>query len=548
MDRSSGPPDEAARLFARLAESSDPFARIASVSADAIICVDENQNIVFFNTGAERIFGWSAAEVIGRPLSLLLPGRFHSAHARHLDEFGVSPAVARRMGERLPIAGRRANGEEFPAEASITKLEVDGRILFTAILRDTTERERAQQAQRFLSRVGAELVSTIDMQQTLASVVELAVPILGDWSVIYLLEEDALEPRRVALAHADPTLADVADRLRAMGGPMPPRHPGREAMNTLTPLLIRDVDDETAERIVPDPARRELARALGFASAMFIPLGLRERSSGVICLYSRSRPFDEEQFALAEELGRRASLAIENARLYDDARRAILAREDMMRIVSHDIGNPLSAIFVATKVARRGLESGVPAEQVRRQLDGVRTAGEQIGRLIEDLLDVERIQGGKLRVDLEPVPVAHLLDEGMSAMASLADEKQITLELASTPVDAQVLADADRVRQVFSNLIGNALRFTSPGGRVRVDTRLVDEKVEFSVEDTGQGIDPRDLPHVFERFYQGQRPLGRGAGLGLTIARGIVEAHGGTLGATSELGAGSRFFFTLPLA
>ena len=547
MDRAAGSPVDAARLFARLSESSDPFARIASVSADAIVTVDEAQNIVFFNAGAERIFGYSAPDVIGQPLHLLLPPRFQAPHAGHIAEFGRSGAVARKMGERLPISGRRANGEEFPAEASITKLEVDGRLLFTAVLRDVTDQERVQQAQRFLARVGTELVGSIDMQETLATVVELAVPVLGDWSVVYLIEEDDGEPRLLELAQADPALAPAAEHLRELAPLMAPLHPAREAMAAARPVLVRSLDEEMLERIAPEPARRDLVQGLGMTSAMFIPLMGRERASGAICLYSRTRPFDEDRLALAEELGRRASLAVENARLYKESQRAIQAREELMRIVSHDIGNPLSAIFVAAKVARRALETGASMDLVRKQLEGVRTAGEQIERLIEDLLDVERIQGGRLRIDAAPIHASRLAADGIETIAALAGEKQVALELGGAP-DVHVLADADRVRQVFSNLLANALRHTSPGGRMSVEARVLGTFVEFVVEDSGQGIDPRDLPHVFERFYQGQRPLGRGAGLGLTIARGIVEAHGGSMRAESELARGSRFYFTLPRA
>lgn len=541
----AGPP-QAPEVFARLADSSDPFARIAAASADAIISVDERQRIVFFNHGAEQIFGYATEEVIGKPLDLLLPGRFHAAHADHIREFGHSGQVARRMGERLPISGRRANGEEFPAEASITKLDVDGRRVYTAVLRDVTDRERAQQTQLFLARVGAALVSSLDMQDTLATVVGLAVPLLGDWSVIYVLEDG--EPRRLALAHADASQTETADWLRARDRHMPATHPARETLRTLAPILLTQVGEDTLERIAPDEEHRAAVRTLGISSAIFVPLAVRDRPLGAICLYAASRALDDDALALAEELARRASLAIENARLYDEARRAIHAREEMMRIVSHDIGNPLSAIFVGAKVLKRGIEGDASPGSLRPHLEGIRQSAAQIERLINDLLDVERIQGGRLRLDLDSVSSRRLIDAALEAMAPLADERQIVLELADEPIDVALLADANRVHQVFSNLIGNALRFTSVGGRIRIGTRRIDHMVEFSVEDTGRGIDPDDLPHIFERFWQGKRPLGRGSGLGLAIARGIVETHGGEMRAESELGEGSRFFFTLPVA
>ena len=185
---------------------------------------------------------------------------------------------------------------------------------------------------------------------------------------------------------------------------------------------------------------------------------------------------------------------------------------------------------------------------LRPHLEGVRQSAAQIERLIDDLLDVERIQGGRLRLDLDTVSSQRLIDAALESLAPLAEERQIALEPADEPIEVPVLADADRVNQIFSNLIGNALRFTSAGGRIRVGSRRVDHMIEFRVEDTGQGIDPDDLPHIFERFWQGKRPLGRGSGLGLAIARGIVETHGGQMRAESEPGAGSRFFFTLPVA
>lgn len=529
------------------AEPADVFARIAAASADAIISVDEAQRIVFFNRGAEQIFGYESADVIGEPLELLLPHRFHQVHAEHIRDFGRSPQVARRMGERLPISGQRANGDEFPAEASITKMEVDGRLVFTAVLRDMTERERGEQAQLFLARVGAALVSSIELETTLATIVQLAVPLLADWAVLYLVTDG--KPRRLALAYADPERADLADRLRALKRVMPATHPGHEAMATLTPLLVPSVDDELLGRVAPDESVRDLVRGMGARSAMYVPLGVREEALGAISLYGATRVFDEEALRLAEELGRRASLAIENARLYQEAQRAVTAREEMLRIVSHDLGNPLSAIFVASKVLRRGLESDAPQTVLRAQVAGIQQAAGQIERLIDDLLDAERIQGGRLRLDRIAVRSGDLMEGALSRMGSLAEEKRVELTIAAGADRAtEVLADPDRVQQVFSNLIGNALRFTSAGGRIELDARRVVHEVEFSVEDTGHGIDPEDMPHIFERFYQGPRRLHRNAGLGLPIARGIVEGHGGTIGATSEPGSGSRFRFTLPVA
>lgn len=531
-----------------LGGSSDPFARIAAISADAVICVDETQTIVFFNRGAELIFGYDAEEILGQPLERLLPSAFRAAHHEHVDAFGHSPTMAKRMGERLPISGRRKNGEEFPAEASITKLEVEGRRLYSAVLRDITSRQRLQETQQFLARVGTALVETpLDYRRLLAAVAELAVPALGDWAVLLTWDEERGLDRFAVIA-ADPEQAADADAVRADADPVPADHPARAAVEERTSVLIAEVDDDVLERLAPDPALRERFRALGAASAMFVPLVGRTRVLGVLAHFAaRAGRFGEQELALAEELARRAALAIENASLYAEAQEAIAAREELMRIVSHDVGNPLSAIFVGTKVLTRGLEGGQEADALTPHVQGIRSSAGQIQRIIDDLLDAERIQAGRLRLDLETVTAGRLVEEAVERMRALAVEQDVALVAEGTDVAARVTADPARLDQVFSNLIGNALKFTPTGGRVVVRVRVESPDVVFEVEDNGRGIAPADLPHIFERFWQGKKALGRGAGLGLPIARGLAEAHGGTIGARSEQGVGSVFWLRLPL-
>lgn len=525
------------------------FARVAEVSTDAIISVDSEQRIVYFNRGAEQIFRWSREEMLGRPLSDLLPERFRGAHTRHLIEFGRSDVTARVMGERLPIAGLRRDGSEFPAEASITKLAIGEDIVYTAVLRDVTDRRRAQEIQHFLARVGGSLVASIDLEETLQTVAHLAVPVLGDWATVWML--DGSETRRLALAVANPEQTQLADRLRRMHRTLPDAHPANEALATGSSVLVERTDDELLDRIASDETHRAAITALGFRSAMFVPMRARDRALGVICHYAGpARPaFGEEDLGLAEELARRAALAVDNARLYRAAQEAISAREDVMRIVSHDIGNPLSAVFVATRVLRRFLEAEeVDRAAVASHVDGIRQSAEQVQRLIDDLLDVERIGAGRLRLEIEPVPAGTLVRDAVAFFGPTAAEQGVALIATGSELAARVAIDPDRIAQVLANLVTNALKHTAAGGRITVSTATRGGHVEFAVADTGTGVDPAELPFVFERFWQGRGALGRGAGLGLPIARGIVEAHGGTISAESAPGVGSVFRFVLPLA
>jgi PAS domain S-box-containing protein len=198
------------------------FAGIVGIASDAIVSIDESMRIVLYNQGAETIFGWTAEEALGRPLDLLLPERFRAVHREHIARFSAAPIAARRMGERQEIAGLRKNGEEFPAEASISKLDTETGRLFTVVLRDATERRRIERSQRFLARAGQLLVTSLDVATTLRSVAELAVEFLADCCVIYDAG-DTGGVRRLETLHADPRYAGLMDELR--NAPLDPRYP-----------------------------------------------------------------------------------------------------------------------------------------------------------------------------------------------------------------------------------------------------------------------------------------------------------------------------------
>ena len=353
------------------------FANFLALSSDAVVAVDEEQCIVFFNTGAERIFGYTAAEVGGLPLTTLLPERFRQSHAGHVRGFGAAHGLARTMGERQQISGRRKNGEEFPAEASIQQMEVGGRQIYAAMLRDISPRQRA---------------------------------------------EDAL-------------------------------------------------------------------------------------------------------------------------------RLAVKARDDMIGIVSHDLRNPANAVkMLAMSVIADGV--ALPAsvtERVRIMLQ----AAVQMDSLIQDLLDVTRIEAGRLVVTPRPTPIRELVRDATNALRPLAEAQQIDFDVSITDDVADLRADSGRVTQTISNLVGNSLKFTEAGGRISVSVLRHGAFAEIQVCDTGVGIPADQLAHVFDRFYQAPRSVSarrHGAGLGLPIARGIIEAHGGSIQIESEVGVGTTVRFTLPLA
>ncbi|MEO7217438.1 MAG: ATP-binding protein [Gemmatimonadaceae bacterium] len=237
--------------------------------------------------------------------------------------------------------------------------------------------------------------------------------------------------------------------------------------------------------------------------------------------------------------------ALENIRLYRAAQRAARARDDVLAIVSHDLRNPLHTIVLSASYLAEVFLNDLP-EAALQQTQIIKRAVDRANRLIQDLLDVSRIEGGGFSITAEPISPETLLNDAYEAMMSTASAARVTLQCRSDPDLPDVLADRERLQQIFTNLIGNAVKFTPAGGTITVTaTENGPFSVRFAVSDTGQGISADNLPHIFDRFWQARHATRTGAGLGLAIAKGIVEAHGGTISAESETGLGTEIAFEL---
>jgi signal transduction histidine kinase len=244
--------------------------------------------------------------------------------------------------------------------------------------------------------------------------------------------------------------------------------------------------------------------------------------------------------------GERARLLRNEQEARAAAEAAVMARDEVLRIVAHDIGNSLSAVKIHAAV----LERTLPADQVdvRTRIGSIRHLTQQMDRLRQDLLDVAAIEAGRLSFDPAEVALSDVVQDVLAGVSGMAAEKEMEVR-ASIPADLPAAwADRERIHQVLSNLVGNAIKFTPHGGRIIVAAAAEDGGARVSVADTGPGIPPEHLPHVFDRFWQARSTRRAGAGLGLAIARGIVEAHGGAIGVESAPGRGTTFHFTLPLA
>jgi signal transduction histidine kinase len=248
----------------------------------------------------------------------------------------------------------------------------------------------------------------------------------------------------------------------------------------------------------------------------------------------------EEVQALTEELQEANDSLLESR---DEAEAAARAREEVLAVVAHDLRNPLHVVGMTAHLLQ---EIEPPPEQRARLVGVIGRAAAQMNRLVDDLLDAVRIETGRLSLEPAVTSARALLAQVEEAFHAAATERQVRLEIEPPPEELYLRADPGRVLQVLGNLVGNALKFTTPAGRVLVRAEWAEERVVFAVTDTGPGIPPEDLARLFDRFWQKRRADRRGVGLGLTIAKGIVDAHGGRIWAESRVGEGSTFAFALP--
>jgi signal transduction histidine kinase len=403
---------------------------------------------------------------------------------------------------------------------------------------------------RFLAEASELLDGSLEYQQTLSNVVGLAVPRIADYSVIALLTEEGSLGWGCS-AHRDPAKAPLVARLRSyVPGLTTTNHPWAEAVRSGRTQVVKAVDDEYLRSIARDEHHLELLRDLAPASYIIIPLAARGRILGSLLFATASdsgRLYTDRDVAIAKEVGRRISFALDNAILYRAAEQAARSRQETVAVVSHDLKNPLATIQMAVSFLRDEI---VPADEAhsleRKQLDVIQRSAARMHRLIHDLLDTAAIEAGHFQLTRFPTTVYELLIDAIELLRPLAAAKRVELCADIAPGLPSVLADRERVLQVFSNIGGNAIKFTPQGGRVELQVSEQQGAVEFTIRDNGPGIAAEDLPHLFDRYWQARKATRVGTGLGLPIAKRIVEAHGGQIRATSELGLGSCFAFTVP--
>jgi PAS domain S-box-containing protein len=417
---------------------------------------------------------------------------------------------------------------------------------------DVTESRRALERLEFLEQVSRILSGSLDYRATLQQVADLSVPRLADWCMVEVVNELG-ETERVALAHVDPAKLELAHEARRLYPP-DPKAPSSVAQVIASgkPLFTPVVSDEMLVRAARGEAHLALLREVGLRSSMMLPLLVQGGAIGVLALFhaESGRRYTSEDLAFAEEVARRAALAIENARLYDRAIRAVGVRDQFLSIASHELRTPLTALLLQIATFKRMFDAdkiaSMPREKLARGLVVMANQGERLAQLIDELLDVTRISSGHLTLDRAPVDLVEIVREAVSGLTAYATQKGVALE---GPGGGPVVGRWDRARleQVVVNLVENAIKHATEGKRVEIATELAGRRAFLRVRDHGPGIAARDHERIFEQFERAVSPNLGGLGLGLWIVRQIVEAHGGAVHVESSPGAGATFVVELPL-
>jgi PAS domain S-box-containing protein len=523
------------------------LASVVESSEDSIVTKDLAGTITSWNRGAERLMGFSASEMIGRSIRLIIPEDRQNEEDEILERIRRGDGTDHFETERL-----RKDGTIVPVSLRVSPLRDGSGLIIGAssISRDITLRRRAAEQSAFLTEAGKVLQGSLDYQATLTVVANLAVLTLADWSAVDVVGEGG-RIQRVAIAHADQTKIKLGRVVSARLGDASSPYSVAAVIRTATPVIIPVITDE----IIVAAARGDqegirLARTLGLVSYICVPLVAHGRTLGALTFFTAQsgRRYGEDDLRFAQDLAYRAALAVDNAQAFKEAQLANHLKDEFLATLSHELRTPLNAILGYARLLRSGITS---PERQANALRAVERNATALATIVEDVLDVSRIIAGKVRLSIQSVDAPAVVRNAVETIRPAADAKEIRLQTFLDPNAAPISGDPDRLQQIVWNLVSNAVKFTPKGGTVQVRLERVGSHIDLVVSDTGIGINPEFLPHIFERFRQADSATTRergGLGLGLAIVRHLVELHGGHVEATSDgVGKGSTFRVRLPV-
>ena len=457
--------------------------------------------------------------------------------------------TSQRLREQaLELAAKQAESQSLANELERANAELERAMLSAEGARDVALAGEARM--RLVDEASRVLASSLDYETTVAAVAKLAVPSFADWCTVDLLVDG--EIKQLAVAHVDPVRARWARELNVKyPTTLDPTTGVPAVIRTGEPMVVSEVTDDMLAQRATDPEHLAMLRGLEIRSAMIVPMTARGRTLGALMLVSTraARQYGDVDLSVALDLGRRAALAIDNARLYRAALAASDAKSNFLATMSHELRTPLTAIIGYEELLAEGITGPVSDEQ-RQQLERIRISATHLLTLIDEILLYARVEAGGEAVRFEPVVAKGVVDDAVTFVALAAAERGLTLRIEPVDPGLMLRTDAGKLRQMLVNLVSNAVKFTTRGDVV-IRAFARDETVAFEVRDTGIGIDREDLEHIFDPFWQVEQTTTRkigGSGLGLAVTRRLARLLGGDVTVRSEPFVGSTFRIELPAA
>lgn len=530
--------EETLRRMAAIVESSD----------DAIISKNLDGIIVSWNKGAERLYGYTAEEIVGKPLALLVPPDLPDELPRIMQRL--------RRGERIEhfeTVRVRKDGSRLDMSLTISPIkDAQGKIIGASkIARDITKQKHTQNTTRFLADASAALAELTDPESSLQRIASLAVPQFADWCIVDMQESEA-SLRRLAIVHGDPAKVQLARELFDRNPPLPADPYGvMNVFRTGASEWSATLPDSWLASRAGDEEHLRILQGWGLKSYICVPLRSRGKTLGVLTFATAEsgRVYDADDLRAAEDLAARAVIAIENATLLTALKETDRRKDEFLAMLAHELRNPLAPIRNGVQILRA---KGPPVPELRWAWEVIDRQVHHMIRLVDDLLDVSRITRGKIELRKERVSLTTVVNSAVEASRPLIEKwnHELTVTLPAEPIYLD--ADPTRLSQVLLNLLNNAAKYTEERGRIWLTAERQDDSVILRVKDTGIGIPQEMFPRIFDIFTQVDRSLERsrgGLGIGLALVQSLVEMHGGKVEVYSDgPGKGSEFIVRLPVA
>lgn len=524
-------------------EANAEYAAIIASSDDAIISKTLDGIIMTWNRAAEKMFGYTPEEAIGKHTTLTVPEQLHNEEEMIINKLRKGIHIDHYETVRLAKSGRKID-----VSLSISPIKnKHGKITGAAnITRDISERVRNEENLKFLSDVSKILSSSLDYQTTLQHIAELSVPHIADWCGVDIKTDGGIQ--QLAVAHIDPKKVKWAKELNKKNPPDPNAPTG-------VPRVLRTGKAEfypvITDQMLAEGARNEeelsILRKLKLFSAMIVPLIVNKETIGAITFITSDSGYNytKADLTFALEIAKRAALAIENARLFQQEQSAVRLRNEFISVASHELKTPVTSLKMYTQVLERMCEKQGERD-FHKYFEKIDYQISKLTVLINDLLNISKLQQGKLQLTKEPFDLNELVKDIVEEIQLTTDKHRIQI---TGRLNKNVFADRYRMYQVFTNLLTNAIKYSPKANKIIVRLTPAEKAAVVSVQDFGIGIDKDQQEKIFDQFYRvtsSDAITYPGLGMGLYISKEIINRHGGEISVKSVKGKGSQFIFTLP--